>query len=125
MVKRLILPDWTLALQYPVDAVSRRTFDRLIDLAQAECPVLVSEGIQNEVDVIRHHDRTVEVKTAVFATKDNVEYQRTTFRREVPALRGYEGDEEGLVVRLEVGEHTAVVVLVPHEGGLAGERWQW
>jgi hypothetical protein len=65
MIEEFLLLDWTMPVEKLVDSPSRYSLNGMHDLRQAEVPsIQIPDRTQQEVGVIWHHDRRMQVELA-------------------------------------------------------------
>ena len=100
--------------------MGRHALDVLRDLLNAEGPAFVPSWREGEMNVVWHYDKRMQLKTVPVAAKAGLHDDIARKVRKDPAPGSGKGDEENLIVGLEVRKFATVVVLALHKFVISG-----
>ena len=99
MIERLLLPNWTMPVEQPVNKVSRATFDQPHNLGQTDQPSLcILTRCEKQMRVRGHHHHCVQVNRHIALPQAALENQLPCCRSEFPPPECPECYEHGTIV---------------------------
>lgn len=123
MIKRFRLPNSTLSAEGLVDLVSRRSLDGIHDLCERENfhGFVIDERSEDQVNVIRHDDRDLEVELLLVVMQAACEHDRSHSRKKSPPPISAKCDKMLRIIDLKMRQLPAVKSL-RHRGSCGDSR---